>query len=104
MRRTKPISVFAAVTLIPSAFLAGLWLRNVRPWETPVERAHRLCIACGLADSEVDRMIDDAGHSTLDRAGLLELWEGTFTEADLHKVLCRPCTLAVLDAGGHGGG
>ena len=55
-----------------------------------------------LEASEFDGMIDDAVHSTVDRDGLLELWEATFTEADTHKELCRPCTLAVLDAAGHG--
>ena len=72
MRRTKPIPVVSAISLIPSAFLAGLWLRNARPWETPTDRAHRLCRACGLAESEVDRMIDDGANRTL-RPGLMNL-------------------------------
>ena len=73
MRRTKPLTIFGAVALVPSMFLAGLYLRNVRPWETPVARAHRMCIACGLDASEIDRMIDDAAHSTLDREGMTGL-------------------------------
>lgn len=98
MRRTKPITVIVAAALIPTALIAGRWLRSARPWETPVDRAHRLCAGCGLKAGEVDRMIDDAAHSTLDREGMVKLWEATFSEADTHKELCKPRREAVLDA------
>ena len=66
--------------------------------ETPAERAYRRCGDCGLDRARVDRLIDDASHSMLDRDGLSALFQATFKGDDDDRELCRPCIEAVLDA------
>ena len=49
---------------IAGAVYSAFWLR---PWESAVERAQRLCSQCGLVADEIDRLIDTRRHSTLTR-------------------------------------
>ena len=68
-----------------------------RPWESDIERAHRLCGACGLPTNEINQLIDDVRHSTLAREENLELFYATFKDRADAK-LCEPCAEAALDA------
>ena len=72
--------------------------RPERP-ETPTDVAYRICEACGLARSEIDRLIDDMLHSTLTREENLQLFRATF-EMREDAELCIDCAEAVLDAAG----
>ena len=68
--------------------------------ETPTERAHRICADCGLDAAAIDWLIDETEHTTLDRAGALALWEGTYDDPDAlaeARELCMPCVEAILD-------
>ena len=47
-----------AALLMPLVFGVGAWSIFTRPWDTPTERAHRLCVACGIDHDEVDMLID----------------------------------------------
>lgn len=93
---TKRSRTILAAALIPVAFCTGLWLRYTRPWESPIERAHRLCRECGLDDDEIDRLIDTKRHAGLMREQELDLFYTTFEDrADAE--LCKTCAEAVLD-------
>ena len=66
--------------------------------KSPIDRAYRLCSECGLDRAQLDQLIDDVAHSTLDRQQQRELFYSTFGEGDPDPELCRPCAEAVLDA------
>ena len=98
LKTAKRIKIGVAVALVVLAIPAGLWLRVERPWETLTERAHRLCIECGLTPDEVDGLIDEFSRPTLRREQAMELFHATFDEDDPPPKLCEPCANAVLDA------
>ena len=76
-----------------------MWVVLARPFESPRDKALRLCGECGLDVAEIDQLIDDVQHSTLSRAENLALFRQQFervSDADY----CEDCAVAVLDAGG----
>lgn len=68
--------------------------------ETAAARAHRLCTACGLSESEVDEMIRNKRESPLSREEEIEAWKATYDPKDVAQAweLCLSCVEAVLDA------
>ena len=74
------------------------WLAFRTP-ETPIEAARRICDLCGLFEAEVDRMIDDMRHSTLNRDQLLAAYRATYADSGDGEA-CIDCSEAVLDAAG----
>lgn len=90
--------VFVAL-LVPLSLGAGLWLRFNRPWESPTERAFRICRECGLEDNEITSLIETKSRSTLTREREIELYRDTFNgdDRDTDSELCMPCVEAVLD-------
>ena len=66
-RRTKTI---LAAAWIPVAFATGLWLRYAKPWETPAERAYRVCSECGLSTTEIAWLIGVMHEHPLARYGI----------------------------------
>lgn len=74
-RDTKArLIVFAVAVVVILAVGRAMNRRS----ETPTERAYRLCGEYALARVQVDRLVDNAAHSTLDRGGMLGLFEATF--------------------------
>ena len=65
--------------------------------KSPIDRAYRLCSECGLDRAQLDQLIDDVAHSTLDRDGLIQFFDATLEPEDDHRELCMPCVEAVLD-------
>jgi len=92
-------STKAVVGMLSVLFAVAGWLILARPWESPTEWAYRLCGECGLDADEINQLIDDAAHDTLDRDKLLRLFRETF-EDRTDAELCEPCAHAVLDAAG----
>ncbi len=78
------------------AAIAG-WLILTRPWETPTERAYRVCGECGLSTTEVALLIGVMRESPKTRAELLEDFRVRFDHPD-DLTWCEPCAEAVLDA------
>ncbi len=68
-----------------------------RPFESPRNKALRLCGECGLDVAEIDQLIDDVQHSTLSRAENLALFRQPF-ERPADADFCQDCAVAVLDA------
>ncbi len=87
------LAIFAVVVAWPT----GRWVRNARPWESPTQRAHRICQQCGLDPVVVDGLIETMRHSTLMREQSLGLFFSTFEEPAAGE-LCVPCAEAVLDS------
>ncbi len=99
---------FAVCVTVAGVIALGIGtVFHVRPWETATDRAHRLCLPCGLSADEVDRLIDDCQNSTLGREGLFTLWERTYADDPAERLqaleACSPCTRAILDVVGPGG-
>ena len=80
----------AVCLLIAVAVTAWIY---TRPWESVVERAHRLCGQCGLGVDEIDWLIDDARHATIERDELVELYMMTFADRTETEG-CPPCVSA----------
>ncbi len=95
----RRVKLAVAVVRVVSAMPAGRWVRHTRPWESPIQRAHRLCRECGLDDDEVDRFIDTKRNAGLTREQELDLFYATF-EDEADAELSEPCAVAVLDAAG----
>ncbi len=95
----RRIKFAAAVGLVVIAIPAGRWMRHTRPWETPTERAHRLCDTCGLDDDQIDQLMDEFGDPTLSREQALALFLDSF-ENPAAAEPCMPCVEAVMDATG----
>lgn len=69
-----------ADTLIPLALGAGLWFRWTRPWESPIERAYRLCQECSdLLPFEVDDLIGTMRASPVTRYEKLQAFRPQYT-------------------------
>ena len=94
------LKLIAAVVLVVIAIPGGRWVRHTRPWESPTERAHRLCRECGLDDDEIDRLIAEKRIAGQTREQELDLFYATFESGAIAE-LCEPCVEAVLDAAGH---
>ena len=93
-----PKNRFMAYAFVAVVLIGGSAFRYFSSRESPIERAYRECQLCGIGAAEVDQWIDDCRHSTLDRDGLLALFEATGGERD--REACRPCVQAVIEAGG----
>ena len=95
---TRRVKTILSAALIPIAVAAGLCLRWSRPWESPTQRAYRLCRQCSdLGPAEVDDLVETVRMAPGTRADKLRLFVDQFDdEAD--ATYCEPCTEAVLDA------
>ncbi len=60
------------------AFGVGVWIVFARPFESPRDKALRLCGECGLGVAEIDGLIDTMRHTTLTRAENLALFREQF--------------------------
>ncbi len=83
--------------LLPVMFAVSGWMFLARPWESPVDRAYRLCGECGLPSSEVDGLIGVMRENPKTRAEKLEEFRRLFDDP-LDLEYCEPCAEAVLDA------
>ncbi len=92
-------STKAVVGMLSVLFAVSGWLFLTRPWESPTERAYRVCSGCGLSNTEVAWLIGVMRESPKIRAELLEDFRVWFADpGDL--TWCEPCAEAVLDAAG----
>ena len=95
---THRVKVVLSAAAIPVVLAVGLSPIFYRPFETPTQRAYRLCRQCSdLEPDEVDGLIDANKHSTLTREQSLELFRDQFDDED-DATFCDPCTTAILDA------
>ena len=76
-----------------------MWIVFARPFESPRDKALRLCGECGLDPAEIDGLIDDMRHSTLTRAENLALFRAQYERA-ADADFCQDCAVEVLDAAG----
>ena len=87
---------FAVCLLMALAAVAAVYtVMYTRPWESAIERAHRLCRVCGLEADEIDGLIANVRHSTLTGEQNLELFDATFEDPSQAE-LCVPCVEAML--------
>ncbi len=66
--------------------------------ETPTGRAYAECLPCGLSGAEIDELIDDCRHSTLNSEDLNKLFDTTFTNGEDRCMAWLPCVEALLGA------
>lgn len=93
-RRTK---VILAALCLPAALALGLAIRWTRPWESPGQRAVRICRECGLSVPDIEGLIKTMRSSPGSREEKLRALCATFPDrADAEP--CVPCSEAVLDA------
>ncbi len=78
-------------------FAVSGWMFLARPWESPIDRAYRLCGECGLPSSEVDWLIGVMRDNPKTRAEKLEDFRKLFNDS-LDLEFCEPCAEGVLDA------
>ncbi len=78
-------------------FGVGVWIVLARPFESPRDKALRLCGECGLDVAEIDGLIDDMLHSTLTRDEIMALFRARY-ERPADADFCKDCAVAVLDA------
>ena len=96
-RRTK---VALSAAMLPIAVIVGLNTIFYRPFESPLERAYRLCRQCSdLERAEVDDQIQTVRLAPGTRTDKLRLFRDPFDNPDDAKA-CTPCTEAILDAAG----
>ena len=88
----------ALACLFLQTFAVGVWIVLARPFESPRDKALRMCSGCGLDVDEVDGLIDGARHTTLTRAENLALFRKQY-EREAEADYCQDCAVAVLDAG-----
>lgn len=55
----KPRGLFIILGLVTLAFVVVGTVYRAHLWESPKERAHRLCNGCGLSWAELENLIDD---------------------------------------------
>ena len=91
-------SLKAVACLFLLTFGVGVWLVLARPFESPRDRAHRLCGECGLDVDEIDWLIDSSRHTALTRAENLVLFRAQY-ERPADTDSCQDCAVAVMDAG-----
>ena len=87
----------ALACLFLLTFGVGVWIVFARPFESPRDKAQRLCGGCGLDVAEIDQLIDDVQHSTLSRAENLALFRAQY-ERPADADSCQDCAVAVLDS------
>ncbi len=88
-RSTKTVGA-----MLPILAAVTGWLIIARPWENLIARAHPLCGACGLDETENAWLIDGARHTTL----LLGRESGAVLPAV--RTACRPVEKLTCDPGG----
>ncbi len=74
-----------------------MWIVLARPFESPRDKALRLCGECGLEAAEIDWLIDGSRHTTLTQAENLALFRAQF-ERPADADFCQDCAVAVMDA------
>lgn len=94
------LKLIAAAVLVVIAIPAGRWVRHARPWESSIQRAHRLCRECGLGEDEIGRLIAAKMNAGQTREQELDSFYATF-ENRANAEPCGPCAEAVLNAAGH---
>ncbi len=94
---TNRTKVTLSVLCLPVALALGLALRWTRPWESPDQRAVRLCRQCGLADAKIEWLMDTMRDSPASREKKLEAFYATFPNRAVAEP-CLPYAEAVLDA------
>lgn len=95
---THRVRVVLSVALLPVALIVGVNTIFYRPFESPRQRAYRLCLACAdLEPVEVDDQIIKARSAPGTREHQLRLFVELFDDPADAKA-CTPCTEAVLDA------
>ncbi len=80
------LKLVAAAATVPLGLGLGLWLRFERPWESPTERAVRLCVECGHEEDGVFQMIGNVQLRERTREGEIAAFRDLFdnpAEADL---------------------
>ncbi len=87
----------ALACLFLLTFGVGVWVVFARPFESPRDKALRLCGECGLDVDEIDWLIDTMRHSTLTRAENLSLFRAQY-EREADADFCEDCAVAVMDA------
>ena len=92
-------STKAVVGMLPILFVVSGWLIVARPWESPMERAYRVCSECGISNIEVAWLIGVMRESPKTREEKLEAFRVRFADPD-DLTWCEPCAEAVLDAAG----
>ncbi len=88
----------ALACLFLLAFGIGVWIVFARPFESPRDKALRLCGECGLDVAEIDWLIDSSRHTTMTRAENLALFPGAVRAAGRRGLLPGLC------GGGDGSG
>ena len=97
---TRRVKVALSAVAIPFVLAAGLSPIFYRPFETPTQRACRLCRQCAdLEPAEVDEQIAAARLAPGTREDKLQLFIDQFDDPDDAKA-CTPCTEAILYAAG----
>ncbi len=87
----------SAACLLLLTFGVSVWIVLARPFESPRDKALRLCGECGLEAAEIDWLIDTMRHSTLTRAENLALFRAQY-ERPADAGSCEDCAFAVMDA------
>ena len=95
---TRRVKVALSAALLPIALIVGLNTIFYRPFESPTDRAYRLCRECAdLSPAEVDDQILTVRSAPGTRADKLRQFYGQFNDpADAKD--CAPCTQAILNA------
>ncbi len=96
---TNRTTLTISALCLPVALALGMTFRSTRPWESPDQRAVRVCRQCGLADAKIECLIDTMRDSPASREKKLEAFYATFPKR-AHAEPCLPCVEAVLDAAG----
>ena len=73
-------STNGVVGMLAVMFAASGWLFLARPWESPIDRAYRLCGECGLPSSEVDGLLGIMRENPTTRADKLEEFRKLFDD------------------------
>ena len=95
---THRVKVVLSAVAIPIVLAAGLSPIFYRPFETPTQRAYRLCRQCADLDpTEVDDQILTVRSAPGSRADKLRLFIVQYDDPPDAED-CAPCAEAVLDA------
>jgi len=96
--RTK---VTISALCLPVALGLGLAVRWTRSWDSPNQRAIRLCRECDLAAAETQGLVEAMRGAPATREVKLAEFYATFPDRAAAEPR-KPCAEAVLDAAGNG--
>lgn len=95
---THRVRIALSAAMIPVALIVGLNTLFYKPFESPTQRAYRLCRQCSdLEPAEVDDQILTVRLAPGTREDKLRLFIDQFDNPD-DAMACTPCTEAILDA------